>query len=333
MRKADIIIIAAFILVIGCEENFSPKEEFEKQYIANCIIGIGGDQSKFGATVHLANTYDLTGLNPELNQVDPTITEADVQLSFPHINEHTLMPDTSIFYHPFIPDSIIWADYNRYGNPFISFTASGILVRHSPLQLDVELTNGKKLSASTELPRGVFLDYNYDYPHGFTTRVNTWKYGDYWEITWDAVEGSMYYVTLTLNYFIETDSANNYRSVELPIDIKDGKEVFPKFNYPGKVRYSFNAVTKKFESISEGIEDKSKIYIVDMRLTVTELNKDLSSYYSSLNGFFDEYSVRLDEQIYSNINGGIGIFGAYKNTSVKHFVDGIFVDSFGYRKY
>jgi hypothetical protein len=44
------------------------------------------------------------------------------------------------------------------------------------------------------------------------------------------------------------------------------------------------------------------------------MNSDLAAYYSSLNGFLDEYSVRLDEQVYSNINGGIGIFGAYKAT-------------------
>ena len=331
MRTMVVLIMCCVFLLSSCEENFSPKTEFEEAYIASCIIGLEDGNNKFVASLNLASTYDAKGIIPYINNIDPTITEANAILSFPHIASYKLENDTSIFHHPGIPDSIIWADYNRYGNPFVTFSAIEIPIRFSPLNLDVEFPNGDKLTASTEFPRGVFLEMNYDFPHGVTADVNTFKYGNYWEIKWDAEENHMYYITLKLNYQLEAQPDNIYKSIEIPLEFVNNKPVYPKFNYPGNVRYSFESINQVMASLGNETVDSNSIIVNNFILNIIEMNEDLSSYYSSINGFLDEYSVRLDEQIYTNVKGGIGIFGAYKNTEIKKLVDRNYAESFGYK--
>jgi hypothetical protein len=331
MKKIIFAIFGSVLFLISCEENFSPKADFEETYVASCVIGLLDGENKFIATLNLAKTYDVEGILPELNNVDPTVTEANVKLSFPHIASYNLESDTAIYYHPGIPDSILWANYNLYGNPFVTYSANEIPIRYSPLQLDIDLPNGDKVSATTQFPRGVFLDLNYDFPHGVSTNVNTFKYGRFWEISWDAEEKHMYYCMLELSYQIESETNIINKTIEVPIEFVNGKSVYPKFNYPGKVRYSFEAINKTMKDLASEVSDPNSIIIKSLTLNITELNEDLSNYYSSINGFLDEYSVRLDDQVYSNINGGIGILGAYKNTTVKKFVDKSYVESFGYR--
>jgi hypothetical protein len=250
MKRSVLAIIVICFIIVSCEENFSPKEEFNEQYIASCIVGLADGQGSFNARVHLSKSYDVDGILAELNEVDPTVADANVKLSFPNVVDYTLRNDTSIYYHPFIPDSILWADYNRYGNPFITYAEYDIPIRYSTMLLEVELTNGKKLSASTQIPRGVFIDFNYDYPHGFTTDVPTFKYGSYWEIIFDAKEFNMYFTSLMLSYKVEAAGETIHKSVEIPISYANGEPVYPKLNYPGNVQYSFEAVTKFFEEFS-----------------------------------------------------------------------------------
>jgi hypothetical protein len=50
-----------------------------------------------------------------------------------------------------------------------------------------------------------------------------------------------------------------------------------------------------------------------------------------VNGYLDRYSVRTDERVYSNINGGIGIFGSRMDSDYSYPMDRKYVESFGYR--
>jgi hypothetical protein len=331
MKRIIKLCFITMLALVSCEENFSPKQDFKEQYIANLVIGIGSESSKFAAQLHLASSYDVEGILPDENDKDPSIVSAEAKLFFNEDTKYQLKQDSSIIYHPQIPDSILWAQYNRYGNPFVTFNINEVPIRYSPIQLEIKLDNGKSLNSSTQFPRGVFLEYNYDYPHGFTTNVNTFKFGEYWEVKWDADDNNMYYTNLVLNYHIENESGNFYDKIEIPIEIIDKKQILPGFNYPGKVRYSFKAIEAILSKLSEDITEANNIILDNFTLQVVELNEDLSRYYSSISGFLDKYSVRLDEQIYSNINGGIGIFGAYKVTEVKHFIDRNFASSFGFK--
>lgn len=331
----NLIFASLLLITISCEENFSPKQEFEEQYIASCVIGIGSEASNFGATVYLTSSYDVNGLNPGINETDPAISGALGSISYKYGNSYSLTEDSTIDYHPTIPDSVISVHYNMYKNPYIIYTGGSIPIKYQVLQLAITLPNGKKLSAETELPRGIFVEYSYNFPHGITPNIDQWKYGNSWDIMWETNENQIYHSALKLYYYIETGTSKEYKTVEVPLQyINSGgksEAVFPGFNYAGKLKYNFDAITKTLQDISEGIPDKNSIVIQNIVLSITELDKELSAYYSSLNGYMDNYSVRLDEQVYSNINGGLGIFGSYRTTSATHFMDKAFVNSLGYR--
>ena len=334
-RIYSAIFGALLIISLSCEENFSPKQEFEEQYIVSCVIGIGSESSSFSPSLYLTKSYDVDGLNPENGKTDPTVSGALGIISYKYGNSYSLYENSTIVYHPTIPDSVIYVHYNRYNNPYIIYSGGNIPVKYQTLQLNITLPNGKKLSSETELPRGIFLEYSYNFPHGITSKIDQWKYGNSWDITWTTEENQIYYSELKLYYYIENGSTKTYKSVEVPLQfVKNGnitEAVYPKFNNPGKLEYKYDALTTVLQNISKDVTDKNSIVIQNLKINITELDKELSAYYSSLNGFMDNYSVRLDEQVYSNINGGMGIFGSYRTTSVTHLVDKTFATSFGYR--
>lgn len=46
-----------------------------------------------------------------------------------------------------------------------------------------------------------------------------------------------------------------------------------------------------------------------------EMDRALSNYYESIHGSADSYSISLDQPVYSNISGGLGIFGSKRTIS------------------
>ena len=76
---------------------------------------------------------------------------------------------------------------------------------------------------------------------------------------------------------------------------------------------------------------ESEITVTRIVFGLTEFDFPLSRYYASVNGSLDRYSVRTDESVYSNIDGGIGIFGSTMSSEYSFPVDKKYVESFGYK--
>jgi hypothetical protein len=337
MRRT--VLLSVILFIVGsnaCEENFSPKSDFEKKYAIFCILGISSFQEGFRPAVYVSSIYDVDGINPFFNEKDPTISGANVSFYYTRGIEYILQEDTTIYYDYNNPDSIIYVAYNKYNNPYIFYTDSTeIPVRLTTLHLDVELPDGIRMHAETKIPRGIFFEYSYDFPHGFTSNIDQWRHGDYWGIYCEPKEDHLYFISLLLDYIINDGGNLIYKSEEVPMEYVRSHEtdvpIYPSEKITGKFEYKFKAVNKFFRSISEGIEDKSSITIYSLKLSVIEFNSDLAKYYSSTNGYMDEFSVRLDENIYNNIEGGIGIFAAYRSNSIIFEVDKDYIQSFGYR--
>ena len=274
----------------------------------------------------------MPGLNPDLNEKDPTVSGAAVTLSYNNSISYDLIEDTSIVYHPEYPDSIIYIRYNKYNNPYIFYTDStSIPARSEVMRLDVDLPNGRSLSAETQFPRGVFFEYSYEFASGFTAQIERWKTGYYWKIFWEPHDDQLYFSSLNLSYSIETDSTLQYRSKEVPLEYTGESPVFPGYKKIGELNYHFDSVDKFFKSLSDEAGEDGSIIINDLTLNVVQFDRELARYYSSTNGYLDEHSVRLDQQIYSNIEGGIGIFGTYKSNRIAIGVDQRYTRSLGYK--
>ena len=66
------------LISFSCDDNFNPKAPFKEQYVLNCIIR--GDSASQIAI--LSKTYDVSGFDPNTNNIDPSISGAQVYLKW-----------------------------------------------------------------------------------------------------------------------------------------------------------------------------------------------------------------------------------------------------------
>jgi hypothetical protein len=111
----------------------------------------------------------------------------------------------------------------------------------------------------------------------------------------------------------------------------NGKAVYPTYTFGTSCTFDFAAIDSAMAQISAGDSQKKNYGAHSMMFDVLEYDAPLSKYYSSVNGSLDQFSIRIDQPVYSNIGGGIGIFGSYFDNKFTIDMDYAFVTVFGYR--
>jgi hypothetical protein len=199
----------------------------------------------------------------------------------------------------------------------------------------VKMPDGHILSSETTTPLVLQIESNRTFNHGITTNVNSFYWGTSLTFSWgeDIFPDHLFLSKFTIN-------ATNLKTgqsfdVEIPSRCinKDGKSipVYSIANNGPSVSYEYSAIDFAMKSIASFVSDPSDIRINGAALKITDYDRNLASYYSSTNGYLDSYSIRLDENTYSNIIGGLGIFGSYKVNSRSFSVDRDYIHSFGYK--
>jgi hypothetical protein len=108
---------------------------------------------------------------------------------------------------------------------------------------------------------------------------------------------------------------------------------------PVSVEFSFNdycattleAVNKTMQDISGNDPNKENYIITKVVFSVSSLDPILTKYYSANNTYPENFTVKLRQTDFSNIEGGKGVFGIYYKFSNPLVVDSFYVKSFGYR--
>ena len=131
-----------------------------------------------------------------------------------------------------------------------------------------------------------------------------------------------------------TDSGEVFRTKEIPFKYikKNGNydPVFPSYQFEKNISYDYAAIDSTIASIGAGKPDKSKIKLYWLDMKLLEFNTDLTHYYSSIHGFTDRFSIRLDEEVYSNVVNGIGVLGATMLTTDRLYFHPDYPGIFGY---
>ncbi|HWP82099.1 MAG TPA: DUF4249 family protein [Bacteroidota bacterium] len=70
-------------------------------------------------------------------------------------------------------------------------------------------------------------------------------------------------------------------------------------------RQGFEIIREKVAMEYQGVTNQRTVFIL------TQADEHLYNYYNIVNGFQDPYLVRLDEPDYTNIRGGVGVFGSF----------------------
>lgn len=315
-----ILFLINVALLISCDDNVNPKAEFKEIYVLNCVLR--ADSNYQIATV--SKSYDVDGYDPNTNKIDPFIKGAKIKVYY--LDSVFVFKDTSTARSS---DSKYTTPINFYYNKKLKPTA------YSQLKIEAELPNGKKLFATTE---SFFLNLLY-----FGKTVDTYPPINSNKITfnWDKISGDQFNSTI---YFapelaivyskLENGIWNRYYK-KVPIryteNSPDKQPIYPEISV-GKNSVSFDTLAfgVAFREIEKNINQRKNYKIEKALFRLLILDKNLAAYYSLQKTFLDEFSVRVNQPDFTNINGGLGIFGIYAIKQIDIPIESNFILKFGY---
>ncbi len=309
-----IFIVVISLLNLSCDEEFAPKLPFEEKYFV--YTSLKGDSTK--QIIVVAKSYDVSGFNPQNNTTSPEIAGCFVEVTragVKYIFRDTIIdrPDTS-----------------RYGKKMPAYVSTELIPRENEiLDLNVALPNGKVLTAKTAVPPQVFIEKSvFAIGYDRVTSLSQ-RYALQWRTQ------AIYLYVPKLEIFYTRDDMPGIFRIEVPTDYltinKKQQIVYPQPNSNSWISFDYRAIDSTMAKISEGYDYKAMFRILRAEVRLLIYDTNLAKYYSSVNGYLDAYSVRLDENVFTNVNGGLGVFGTYMMTKESLLFDLDYVDSFGYR--
>jgi hypothetical protein len=324
-RMLTWILVCLLAGACGCNEEFSPKVFEGNRYYLFCIV----NAIPQGVNVQFAlldRMYDVPGLNPSANRVDPFVAGGLVILSV-RGEQDTLAYGTTAR-----------KDTTRYQTPIQYYVSGPItIIARDLVFVQATLPDGTVLTGSTVIPAFRPTESTPDFALGVTTLLNRDILGDTWVLDWeDGVIGEhLFFPHLTLSYSITNNDTTHQLRAPVPLRYvqQNGQPtpVYPTLQTTGSLSVDFDALDQFLSGIGADVTDKSTIHLQAIVLNIIECDISLSRYYSSVNGYLDQFSVRLDERTYSNVRGGDGIVGSATTTSFTYPVNARYAAHFGYK--
>lgn len=320
-RLLYLFCLAAIALTsFSCEEEFSPKAPYNEQYVLNCIIRATGSVTTVPLVATLYKTYTINGYDPMENTIDPAIIGADIKIY--HKGFVYKMRDTSI----------VRTDSSRYKTPKTFYAYTGI-----------KFDAGDSVKIVATLNNGVVLSSAIKVPPSFSFKVNKYtinpleetKEGKIWRISWDNYNNLLLFAPkFYFQYYVKENGVDVYHRKEIPVRYyeKNGAIVpyYPVISKSTNIAFRYEVFDSVMTQISFNDPDKNRYKVGYPIFEVITMDENLAAYYSISNGYMDDVSIRLDEGEYSNIKGGLGIFGATYTSSSSYIIDEYYIGTFGY---
>ncbi len=304
------ICLTAALFSLSCKDTFDPETPYQDQYVLNCIVR--GDSLMQVAT--LSKTYNVNGANSLSNSVDPSIIGAQVYMKW----------KGQIF--QLRDSSIVRSDTSRYKDPFhFYYTTAFTPSIHDSVSITAIPKEGLVLTSKTRVPNGVLFQFSPTYILPTTFSLN---------MSWIESDGNnLFLPRLKILYKKRNETPSVLHSLEIPVTYNitgnSKTPVYPGISQGSIIEYQKNMIDDYMLKVSEG-DDKINYQFYDLEFDVLIFDQFLAGYISTTNGFLDNLSIRLDEPNYTNINGGLGIFGAYIYNNITVYLTSDYLTSLGY---
>jgi hypothetical protein len=305
----NFLIVTAAVSFYSCEEDFNLKTDYKPRYSLNCVI-------RADTNVHIATltkSYMVDGFDPYENKEDPFLSGADIRL---------WQKDNVVFF----TDTLIKReDTSRYTQlQKCYFIRNFQPLENDVLEIKAILDNGKVLEAHTTVPRKVKWDSS-------STFIIPLANNDDFPILWSK-NNNINWFLLRLQIRYKTDGVNSpVESALVPILYNGDKPVYPFATKNAGISFRWSAFDRTMRELSNGHPDKSNIVVYGVLVELLVLDENLSKYYSNLNGYMDDFTIRVDQNDFSNIKGGLGIFGSYIKQSGGIHINRDYIQSMGYK--
>jgi len=306
-----IVKIFGFLLIaslFACEEDVNYKTEFVENESLFCIIN--GDSS-FQTAVVMKSFEERDNTNN--NHIK------NVQIRLTGKEQTITLVDT-------IGDGINEPGSYYYSNNFKPIIGDELII-------NAQLPSGEELNSSVSVPSFNLLFFNlssFVIPSSETTGNLS--------LTW-TIKGPLgryaYLPVLTIKYSVNKMGTEEVKNIEIPIAHAESDNKFVPI-YPSVTKNSFqvfsqSAIDRAFLEIAGADTNKSDYRIISGNFELYIMEENLATYFASTQTFKNTFSIKVYEPIFSNVEGGLGVFGAYIKRGLPVQISSSYVSSFGYR--
>ncbi len=288
-------ILLSLLTFPSCDQSLNPKADYYERYALNCILS--GDTTYQVAVI--SHSYDVAGYDPYVNTTDPAVTGADLRLWY----------EDSVFV---FRDSIVSRSGDpRYNDSLRIYYLKNVHIDfNKPIEIEALLPNGRRLSSSTTSAKEIIFDDRNSTK--VIPPVNTPLINIYWNMN---QSNGFYFPVFKVTYYKRVNGEQEKHIADIPLRFNqengESVPVYPSVSRQSSIVYDPDVIRQVLMSISEGDPDKSNYSIlIDNPIKVYSLDPNLERYYSSTTQD-NNFTVRLDENDFSNITGGFGVFGSY----------------------
>ena len=317
--KNQIKYILLLTLVIaltftGCDDAIYPKGDLDNQYVLSCVLN--GDTSY--QVAFLTKTYDVDGFDPYSNDVNPSVDDAQVVLLYNGLTYY--FRDTVV---TTLEDSRYPGGKHYYYLNNFTPAPNQDAILEARMQ-DGTIINSEIRTFPYKLREGSF--YRSDFlapPENPLQNTLLFKWGDYAQ--------TVYFIpVLSIEYSKTINGVEYRRSKLVPQMIENGEQLFPGLQTGDHISYNLDAFDYAFESIAEdGVaREDYKIYHAVFKVLITD--EYLATYYSASNTFSDSFTILVTEPEYTNINGGLGMFGSFVSNKIQVTINRNYTEAYGY---
>jgi hypothetical protein len=289
------------LLLAGCDNAFDPKAPYTEQLVVYSILSTRSDTQY----VRVYTTYNPSGFEPLENTLDTYVRNARVMIT--DASGAHLLRDTTI----------ARVDRSRYSDDIPAYVAYTMRIQKGGAYSLSVVSDRGSASASLTVPgRGSIQPEN---PY---VLLNPSLYpGDDIIATVHLSPLSRGYVArLFLDFDYIRDSVAAHARVEVPVSASEHADGSLTVTYPLLERRDLSRPSPiETFILRQGAYQTFLGYLQRTYNSVTltratfiliQVEENLYKYYNIANGFQDRYSIRTDLPDYSNIRGGLGVFGA-----------------------
>lgn len=322
MARLFLSSIIFFLLLVGCDDTFNPKGPYTEEMAVYSILSTKSDTQY----VRVYTTYNPSGYDPFENVADTPIRNAIVTIK--ESNTAGQFPTGTPSFQ-FRDTTLQREDISRYPSAVIAYI-------YHPMKIKP----GRSYSLSVFSPKYGQATSLITMPSQGSISASAIDIRD----PWQSKDGNLsitvglspvakgYQVKFFIDYdvFIKDVGWKGQR-VEIPLSILNGTNLTDmKADYPKLVKristgggtgtiasYPFSVFSKIIYFLRQTYH-QDDIRFKQAVLLLLQTESDLYNYASIATGFFDPKSIRLDLPEYTNIKGGVGVFGGFVENSTKY---------------
>ncbi|HEX7358274.1 MAG TPA: DUF4249 family protein [Ignavibacteriaceae bacterium] len=294
MKKYILIISIISLYFVACDESFNPFTEFKQDYGVACIL-------RSDTTLQLLSLTKSYPQNSASGSSPIYLFEENADVRIWYQDSVYRLKDTSI-YSPETQDTFKYYFSRKFKIDYLK-----------DVELEILLNNGKRLKAYSKTPDAILFKTTSEV---LIPPVNKSVVQLYW-----SSQSQEYYYLPRLRIKCER-IINGSKEVffkELPTRYEtingELKPIFPKPSKNPSIAFQMEAINKFLMDYSNSLTVPSDVTIHQiLDFQVITFDAEVSRYISVSNSSSNNLSIRFDEGDYSNISGGLGIFGSQVNT-------------------